>query len=70
MPRFRYDKLIYLAWSRFLPLSLNYLLFFVGVRCFVFSHYVHILCSFPQLRAAASPRKSKCSPQHFSEDCF
>ena len=37
MPRFRYDKLIYLAWRRFLPLSLNYLLFFVGVRCFVFS---------------------------------
>jgi NADH-ubiquinone oxidoreductase chain 1 len=37
MPRFRYDKLMYLAWKRFLPLSLNYLLFFVGVRCFVFS---------------------------------
>ena len=28
MPRFRYDKLMYLAWRRFLPLSLNYLLFF------------------------------------------
>ena len=37
MPRFRYDKLMYLAWKRFLPLSLIYLLFFVGVRCFVFS---------------------------------
>nr|YP_009350142.1 NADH dehydrogenase subunit 1 [Microcerotermes newmani]AQP26407.1 NADH dehydrogenase subunit 1 [Microcerotermes newmani] len=37
MPRFRYDKLMYLAWSSFLPLSLNYLLFFVGVSCFVFS---------------------------------
>jgi NADH-ubiquinone oxidoreductase chain 1 len=36
MPRFHYDKLMYLAWKRFLPLSLNYLLFFVGVRCFVF----------------------------------
>jgi len=34
MPRFRYDKLMYLAWKRFLPLSLNYLLFFVGVMCF------------------------------------
>nr|AQP26961.1 NADH dehydrogenase subunit 1 [Nasutitermes sp. G682] len=37
MPRFRYDKLMYLAWSSFLPLSLNYLLFFIGVKCFVFS---------------------------------
>nr|QZK22337.1 NADH dehydrogenase subunit 1 [Amitermes sp. WA_135] len=37
MPRFRYDKLMYLAWSSFLPLSLNYLLFFIGVSCFIFS---------------------------------
>nr|QZK21999.1 NADH dehydrogenase subunit 1 [Amitermes sp. QLD_118] len=37
LPRFRYDKLMYLAWSSFLPLSLNYLLFFIGVKCFVFS---------------------------------
>nr|YP_009350272.1 NADH dehydrogenase subunit 1 [Apilitermes longiceps]AQP26722.1 NADH dehydrogenase subunit 1 [Apilitermes longiceps] len=37
LPRFRYDSLMYLAWSSFLPLSLNYLLFFVGVKCFVFS---------------------------------
>nr|YP_009351494.1 NADH dehydrogenase subunit 1 [Orthotermes depressifrons]AQP29731.1 NADH dehydrogenase subunit 1 [Orthotermes depressifrons] len=37
LPRFRYDKLMYLAWKSFLPLSLNYLLFFVGVKCFVFS---------------------------------
>nr|WON65867.1 NADH dehydrogenase subunit 1 [Macrotermes subhyalinus] len=37
MPRFRYDKLMYLAWKSFLPLSLNYLLFFVGVKCFLFS---------------------------------
>jgi NADH-ubiquinone oxidoreductase chain 1 len=29
--------LMYLAWKRFLPLSLNYLLFFVGVKCFIFS---------------------------------
>lgn len=32
LPRFRYDKLIYLAWKGFLPLSLNYLLFFVGLK--------------------------------------
>nr|WNH36630.1 NADH dehydrogenase subunit 1 [Nasutitermes canaliculatus] len=37
VPRFRYDKLMYLAWKSFLPLSLNYLLFFIGVSCFVFS---------------------------------
>nr|YP_009171551.1 NADH dehydrogenase subunit 1 [Henicus brevimucronatus]AJW76406.1 NADH dehydrogenase subunit 1 [Henicus brevimucronatus] len=28
LPRFRYDKLMYLAWKSFLPLSLNYLFFF------------------------------------------
>ena len=35
IPRFRYDKLMYLAWRRFLPHSLNHLIFCVGVRCFV-----------------------------------
>nr|UCC46051.1 NADH dehydrogenase subunit 1 [Microdeuterus sp. HEM078] len=34
LPRFRYDKLMYLTWKLFLPLSLNYLLFFVGLLCF------------------------------------
>nr|YP_010449538.1 NADH dehydrogenase subunit 1 [Anelytra multicurvata]UTU96098.1 NADH dehydrogenase subunit 1 [Anelytra multicurvata] len=37
LPRFRYDKLMYLAWSSYLPLSLNYLLFYLGVSVFVFS---------------------------------
>lgn len=32
LPRFRYDKLIYLAWKRFLPVSLNFILFFVLIR--------------------------------------
>lgn len=36
IPRFRYDKLIYLAWKNFLPLSLNYLLFFMGIRIYLF----------------------------------
>lgn len=36
LPRFRYDKLIYLAWKRFLPFSLNYLLFIVGLKIFLF----------------------------------
>ena len=35
LPRFRYDKLIYLAWKRFLPMSLNYLFFFIGVKIFI-----------------------------------
>ena len=36
LPRFRYDKLIYLAWKRFLPLSLNYLLFFLSLKIIIF----------------------------------
>nr|AVJ52675.1 NADH dehydrogenase subunit 1 [Sphaerocoris annulus] len=31
LPRFRYDKLMYLTWKVFLPLSLNYLLFYLGL---------------------------------------
>nr|YP_009740822.1 NADH dehydrogenase subunit 1 [Sphingonotus menglaensis]QID03810.1 NADH dehydrogenase subunit 1 [Sphingonotus menglaensis] len=31
LPRFRYDKLMYLAWKSFLPLSLNFLFFFIGL---------------------------------------
>nr|WJW73800.1 NADH dehydrogenase subunit 1 [Pseudomicrodon sp.] len=34
-PRFRYDKLMYLAWKSFLPLSLNYLMFFLGVKFYL-----------------------------------
>nr|WKU84251.1 NADH dehydrogenase subunit 1 [Xylota quadrimaculata] len=37
LPRFRYDKLMYLAWKVFLPFSLNYLLFFIGLKIFLFS---------------------------------
>nr|AVN67826.1 NADH dehydrogenase subunit 1 [Ischnoptera deropeltiformis] len=37
LPRFRYDSLMYLAWSGFLPVSLNYLLFFLGLSVFIFS---------------------------------
>nr|YP_010625490.1 NADH dehydrogenase subunit 1 [Notonecta triguttata]WBG94120.1 NADH dehydrogenase subunit 1 [Notonecta triguttata] len=36
LPRFRYDKLMYLTWSVFLPMSLNYLLFFSGFLVFMF----------------------------------
>nr|YP_010121902.1 NADH dehydrogenase subunit 1 [Necrodes littoralis]QRF92661.1 NADH dehydrogenase subunit 1 [Necrodes littoralis] len=37
LPRFRYDKLMYLAWKSFLPVSLNYLFFFSGLKMFIFS---------------------------------
>nr|UGN61783.1 NADH dehydrogenase subunit 1 [Cryptocercus sp. 2 ZQW-2021c] len=39
VPRFRYDKLMNLAWKVYLPLSLNYLLFFIGVKIFLFSFF-------------------------------
>nr|WCL18770.1 NADH dehydrogenase subunit 1 [Raymondia sp. A GC-2023a] len=35
-PRFRYDKLMYLAWKSFLPFSLNYLVFFIGFKILLF----------------------------------
>nr|ALO76989.1 NADH deshydrogenase subunit 1 [Sternolophus sp. STE01] len=36
LPRYRYDKLMYLAWKSFLPVSLNYLFFFSGLKFLVF----------------------------------
>jgi NADH-ubiquinone oxidoreductase chain 1 len=36
LPRFRYDKLIYLAWKRFLPRSLNYLILFLNFKIFIY----------------------------------
>nr|ARH53895.1 NADH dehydrogenase subunit 1 [Hygrotus nigrolineatus] len=37
LPRFRYDKLMYLAWKSFLPVSLNFLFFFLGLKLFFYS---------------------------------
>nr|QKW91300.1 NADH dehydrogenase subunit 1 [Celypha sp. DX-2020] len=34
LPRYRYDKLMYLAWKIYLPLSLNFLMLFIGVKIF------------------------------------
>nr|YP_009712030.1 NADH dehydrogenase subunit 1 [Epicopeia hainesii]QGA74578.1 NADH dehydrogenase subunit 1 [Epicopeia hainesii] len=34
LPRYRYDKLMYLAWKSYLPISLNFLLFYIGVKVF------------------------------------
>nr|YP_010177769.1 NADH dehydrogenase subunit 1 [Meleonoma mirabilis]QST15487.1 NADH dehydrogenase subunit 1 [Meleonoma mirabilis] len=35
LPRYRYDKLMYLAWSGYLPVSLNFLMFFIGAKIFL-----------------------------------
>nr|YP_010946020.1 NADH dehydrogenase subunit 1 [Libythea myrrha]WGN99254.1 NADH dehydrogenase subunit 1 [Libythea myrrha] len=32
LPRYRYDKLMYLCWKSYLPVSLNYLLLFLGMK--------------------------------------
>nr|UEK24785.1 NADH dehydrogenase subunit 1 [Neoephemera projecta] len=34
LPRFRYDKLMYLAWKSYLPLALNYLFMFLVLKLF------------------------------------
>nr|ALO70279.1 NADH deshydrogenase subunit 1 [Aloconota currax] len=36
LPRFRYDKLMYLAWKSYLSVSLNYLFFYMGLKIFIF----------------------------------
>nr|QAY82002.1 NADH dehydrogenase subunit 1 [Apophylia sp. REN-2018] len=36
LPRYRYDKLMYLAWKSYLPISLNYLIFFCSMKMFIF----------------------------------
>nr|YP_010287584.1 NADH dehydrogenase subunit 1 [Acrobasis inouei]UKT61915.1 NADH dehydrogenase subunit 1 [Acrobasis inouei] len=35
LPRYRYDKLMYLAWKSYLPISLNFLLFFMGIKLLI-----------------------------------
>nr|YP_011002201.1 NADH dehydrogenase subunit 1 [Dicranoptycha shandongensis]WPO01006.1 NADH dehydrogenase subunit 1 [Dicranoptycha shandongensis] len=40
LPRFRYDKLMYLAWKSFLPVALNYLLFFLGLKLFLLNFLI------------------------------
>nr|YP_010925410.1 NADH dehydrogenase subunit 1 [Figulus punctatus]WKD83635.1 NADH dehydrogenase subunit 1 [Figulus punctatus] len=37
LPRFRYDKLMNLAWKSYLPISLNYLVFYLGSKIMFFS---------------------------------
>nr|ALO71096.1 NADH deshydrogenase subunit 1 [Pselaphinae sp. 9 EF-2015] len=40
LPRFRYDKLMYLAWKSFLPVSLNFLMFYFGLKILIFSFII------------------------------
>nr|QDP18135.1 NADH dehydrogenase subunit 1 [Algete brunneri] len=37
LPRYRYDKLMYLCWKSFLPLSLNFLIFYCGLSVILIS---------------------------------
>nr|YP_010878920.1 NADH dehydrogenase subunit 1 [Batracomorphus allionii]WHE42572.1 NADH dehydrogenase subunit 1 [Batracomorphus allionii] len=37
-PRYRYDKLMYLSWKCYLPLSLNYIFFFFFLKCMIMYH--------------------------------
>nr|YP_010692599.1 NADH dehydrogenase subunit 1 [Gargara minuta]WBV77340.1 NADH dehydrogenase subunit 1 [Gargara minuta] len=39
LPRYRYDKLMYLSWKCYLPLSLNYLFFFILYSLMIFYHF-------------------------------
>lgn len=39
LPRYRYDKLIYLAWKCYLPLRLNYVIFFILLKFMCFYHF-------------------------------
>nr|YP_009725356.1 NADH dehydrogenase subunit 1 [Monolepta occifluvis]QBX88870.1 NADH dehydrogenase subunit 1 [Monolepta occifluvis] len=36
LPRYRYDKLMYLAWKGYLPVALNYLMFFCSMSMLIF----------------------------------
>nr|QNG56183.1 NADH dehydrogenase subunit 1 [Cucujus sp. MJ-2020] len=36
LPRFRYDKLMFLAWKIYLPVSLGFLLMFLGLKSFIY----------------------------------
>nr|QHD19751.1 NADH dehydrogenase subunit 1 [Epilachna admirabilis] len=35
LPRYRYDKLMNLSWKIYLPVSLNFLMFYLGLKCFI-----------------------------------
>nr|UFR82824.1 NADH dehydrogenase subunit 1 [Dicronorhina derbyana] len=40
LPRYRYDKLMYLCWKSYLSVALNFLLFFMGLKLFIYVIYL------------------------------
>nr|QXJ79774.1 NADH dehydrogenase subunit 1 [Suinzona borowieci] len=40
LPRFRYDKLMYLAWKSYLPVSMNYLMFYFSLKLSIFIYFI------------------------------
>nr|QZZ18214.1 NADH dehydrogenase subunit 1 [Burara oedipodea] len=36
LPRYRYDKLMYLSWKTYLPISLNFLMLFMGLKIYLY----------------------------------
>nr|UFR82863.1 NADH dehydrogenase subunit 1 [Goliathus goliatus]UFR82902.1 NADH dehydrogenase subunit 1 [Mecynorhina torquata ugandensis] len=40
LPRYRYDKLMYLCWKSFLPVALNFMVFFMGLKVFLFIYFM------------------------------
>nr|ARH54324.1 NADH dehydrogenase subunit 1 [Curculionidae sp. 6 AH-2016] len=40
LPRYRYDKLMYLAWKSYLPVSLNLLMFYFGLSMYIYTFYI------------------------------
>ena len=41
LPRFRYDKLMYLTWKSFLPIALNLLIFYLGLKLlFIYNYFL------------------------------
>nr|YP_010500045.1 NADH dehydrogenase subunit 1 [Cryptocephalus dimidiatipennis]UWV18209.1 NADH dehydrogenase subunit 1 [Cryptocephalus dimidiatipennis] len=40
LPRYRYDKLMYLAWKSYLPVSLCILLMYMGLKLFILTLYI------------------------------
>nr|ATI10833.1 NADH dehydrogenase subunit 1 [Cryptophyllium tibetense] len=41
LPRFRYDSLMYLAWKCYLPISLNYFIFYIGFKLLIISLFFY-----------------------------
>nr|QAY82028.1 NADH dehydrogenase subunit 1 [Omophoita sp. REN-2018] len=40
LPRYRYDKLMYLAWKSYLPISLNLLLYYCSMKMYIFILFI------------------------------